>query len=136
MIGHLEHGHLVVVGLMDRLEQTLFQAEAVAHQQRSPHHRLDVAGRGTEVVRVLSVGDDDLDNRRVADELLHDIAEDRVGDDDDRLAVDGGHRCRAFVVAARGGEEGAGADEHSTGEPTDGVVFHSQPLPDNENLSQ
>jgi hypothetical protein len=32
VIGHLEHGHLVVVGLMDRLEPTLFQAEAIAHQ--------------------------------------------------------------------------------------------------------
>ena len=115
VFGGVEHRDTVGIHLADRVLEALFEVEPVHDHHGRAHHRLHVVRRCGVVMRVLAVRDEHLHGRGVADELGHDVAEDRVGDHHQRLAIDRHDGLRSLAVVAGASRQG-GRDEHADGD--------------------
>jgi hypothetical protein len=98
-----EHRCAGIGGLVDGVLQAVLEALAVDHHQRRVRHRLHLAGRRSELVGIGADREQDLDLGSVADDLAHDVAQDRGRHHDRRPVV-----ARALGVAARRQDRGGG----------------------------
>ena len=81
-VAHEEPVDSAVVGRVECIHESFLEPKAVGHEEVCIIDHLDVLGGWLEVVRVLSIRDDDRHVGCISDEFGHDRAKHRIGDDD------------------------------------------------------
>ncbi len=119
-VEELVHGHAVLGGGVEDRAEGLLEASAHGDDGVGRAERVDLAGRGLELVGVRPRGEHDLDGGGVADDGDHGVAQHRRGHHHGRArgVVAGG-------AVATGGEQGEGGQGHGE-EPTEGGVGHGR----------
>ena len=106
-----EDSHSVLASAGDGFLQSLFEIQAVLHDQISGLQSRDVTGRWTPLVRITAVRHHHLHLRGIPDRIAHECPEHRGGGDDHRAV--GGGPARAGGrrrVRTAGGEYGGRAN--------------------------